>query len=137
VVRAEAGRPDQAIGTTDEHQLLGNHLVLDLGGSRSMLMAHLKPGSLRVRAGEPVRAGPPVAACGSSGNTSEPHLHLQVQNRADFNAPNLLTFPLLFRNVTRMRDGRAEFRPAADLRRNDHVITGEQPRNSPAVPASQ
>lgn len=60
--------------------LLGNHLVLDLGDGSYAALAHLRRGSLEVRAGDRVRSGQPVARCGNSGNSSEPHLHIQVMD---------------------------------------------------------
>ncbi len=44
-------------------------------------LAHLRRGSLRVGPGERVSAGDVVGECGNSGNTSEPHVHLQVMDR--------------------------------------------------------
>ena len=56
----------------------GNHVVLDLGGNRFATFAHMKPGSVLVRAGETVRKGQLLGEVGTSGNSSEPHLHFQV-----------------------------------------------------------
>ncbi|RAY13896.1 M23 family peptidase [Actinomadura craniellae] len=61
--------------------VLGNHLVLDLGDGVYAVLAHLRRGSLLVREGERVRAGQPLAQCGNSGNSSEPHLHFQLMDR--------------------------------------------------------
>jgi murein DD-endopeptidase MepM/ murein hydrolase activator NlpD len=60
----------------------GNHVVLDLGGGRYALYAHLEPGSLRVRVGERVRRGQPLARVGNSGNAYGPHLHFHVSDAA-------------------------------------------------------
>lgn len=62
--------------------LVGNHLVVDIGDGMYAVYAHLRRGSLRVRAGDRVRAGQPLAECGNSGNTSEPHLHFHLMDRA-------------------------------------------------------
>lgn len=56
----------------------GNHVIIDMGHGLYVFYAHLKRGSIRVRKGEHVRAGEVIAALGNSGNTSAPHLHLQV-----------------------------------------------------------
>jgi murein DD-endopeptidase MepM/ murein hydrolase activator NlpD len=61
-------------------RILGNHLVLDLGGGVYAALAHLRRGSVRVRPGDRVAAGQPLAECGNSGNSSEPHLHFQLMD---------------------------------------------------------
>jgi murein DD-endopeptidase MepM/ murein hydrolase activator NlpD len=66
---------------TGPGRILGNHVVLRLDGSgRYVLLAHLRRGSVRVQAGARVRAGERIAECGNSGNSSEPHLHIQVMD---------------------------------------------------------
>lgn len=70
--------PDPAtitIATVD-----GNHIVLDIGHGLYVLYAHLKKGSLRVARGDRVHTGQELARLGNTGNTSAPHLHLQVMN---------------------------------------------------------
>ena len=59
----------------------GNHVVLDLGNGEYALLAHLQRGSVRVEAGDRVRAGDVLGLTGNSGNSSEPHLHFHVQDR--------------------------------------------------------
>lgn len=68
----------------------GNHVILDCGGVFP-LYAHLRRGSLQVRAGQTVAAGQPLGAVGNSGSSLQPHLHFQVMS-----TPN--PFPL-FRNL--------------------------------------
>lgn len=62
----------------------GNFVVIKHAGGEFSFLAHLAPGSLRVEAGERVGRGQQVASCGNSGHSTEPHLHFQVQDRADF-----------------------------------------------------
>jgi Peptidase family M23 len=61
--------------------VLGNHVVLDVGGERYALVAHLQRGSAAVRPGQEVRRGELVGRCGNSGNSSEPHVHFQLMDR--------------------------------------------------------
>jgi murein DD-endopeptidase MepM/ murein hydrolase activator NlpD len=122
VVKAVNDRPDMAIGKSDLQQIVGNHLIIEIGPDRYVLLAHLKKGSVLVAEGERVRPGQRIAQCGNSGNTSEPHLHLQVQNRPSFYAGDLLTFPMVFRDATLIRQGRTWPPPAKELRRNDRVL---------------
>jgi hypothetical protein len=57
---------------------LGNFIAIDVGGGHFLVYCHLQPGSLRVRVGERVRAGQPIALVGNSGNSTQPHLHFMV-----------------------------------------------------------
>ena len=54
--------------------IVGNHIVIRRGEEYS-LYAHLKPGSVRVKAEDSVTRGQQIAAVGSSGSSTEPHLH--------------------------------------------------------------
>ncbi|HEY8548050.1 MAG TPA: M23 family metallopeptidase [Acidimicrobiales bacterium] len=77
--------------------ILGNHLVLRVddgadgaeasgdGAGTYVALAHLRQGSLRAGVGDRVRRGEVVAELGNSGNSSQPHIHLQVMDH-----PNLL-----------------------------------------------
>ncbi len=58
----------------------GNHIVLDLGGGKYALYAHLKPGSVKVKAGDTVKRGQVMGIVGNTGNTSAPHLHFHVMD---------------------------------------------------------
>jgi murein DD-endopeptidase len=56
----------------------GNHVVLDLGAGRYAFYEHLRPGSVRVSAGQRVRRGEVLGALGFSGDSTGPHLHFHV-----------------------------------------------------------
>ena len=82
VIEVVNNLPDNKPGLeTDIKNAAGNHVVLDLGSSEYLLLAHLQKGSVRVKAGDRVGAGDALGLCGNSGNTSEPHLHLHLQDR--------------------------------------------------------
>lgn len=64
-----------------EHPL-GNYLVISMEGSDVLvLMAHLQKDSLQVKKGDRVNTGQSIARVGNSGNTSQPHLHLQATKK--------------------------------------------------------
>ncbi|MDG1571068.1 peptidoglycan DD-metalloendopeptidase family protein [Robiginitalea sp. M366] len=84
VVLAIDGVPDNIPGETNPIHMTGNTLVLKTPAGEFILMAHLKEGSLKVRKGQAVRRGEVLAQCGNSGNSTEAHLHLQLQNTRDF-----------------------------------------------------
>jgi murein DD-endopeptidase MepM/ murein hydrolase activator NlpD len=88
--------------------LAGNHIILDLGdGGPYLVVAHLRCGTVAVRPGEAVVAGRPIGRCGNSGNSTQPHVHLQVMDHADpFAAAGV---PIVFQNYwVRHRDGTSE-----------------------------
>ena len=84
VVSATDGLPDSAPGVPDQIHKEGNVVIIDHGQGEWSMVAHLKQGSVRVRPGQRVKAGEEIARCGSSGNASEPHLHVQLMNAPDF-----------------------------------------------------
>ena len=102
VTEAVDGLPDLPVGGYTRHDMAGNHLVLDIGGGHDVLDGHLQQGSVRVRVGERVRRGQVIGQVGDSGNSGEPHLHLQVQNRPSFDVEDrsIHTFPILFVDAT-------------------------------------
>jgi murein DD-endopeptidase MepM/ murein hydrolase activator NlpD len=91
----------------------GNSIVLDLGAGRYALYAHLKPGSIKVRAGDTVKLGQTIALVGNSGNTLEPHLHFHVMNHASPLASNGLPYEIDSFTVTATSPGTAAFDAAA------------------------
>jgi hypothetical protein len=120
VVKVVNDRPDMTYGKMDHEQIVGNQVVLQVGPERFVLFAHLKQGSVLVHEGEHVACGAVLAQCGNSGNTSAPHLHLQVQNRADFTAPDLRTYPIVFRGAVVVRGSESREGPTVP-RRNDRI----------------
>jgi len=84
VVSATDGLPDSAPGARDPVHKEGNVIIIDHGQGEWSMLAHLKQGSVRVKPGQSVKAGEEIARCGSSGNATEPHLHVQLMNAPDF-----------------------------------------------------
>ena len=71
-------RENQAKLMKTDHGLMGNYVLIDHGDGVRSMYAHLQPGSVRVRTGDSVEAGASLGRLGSSGNSTEPHLHFQV-----------------------------------------------------------
>jgi hypothetical protein len=57
--------------------LAGNHILIATAGV-VVALCHLRQGSVVVASGDRVRVGETIAGCGNSGNSTEPHLHLQA-----------------------------------------------------------
>ncbi len=62
----------------------GNYIVIKHTEDEYSVLAHLKQGSIVVKEGEFIKRLQKIAQCGNSGNTSEPHLHFQVQDGKSF-----------------------------------------------------
>jgi murein DD-endopeptidase MepM/ murein hydrolase activator NlpD len=75
-------RPDAPIGEPDPAHAPGNHVVIEADGVR-IVLAHLQPGSVAVRTGDPVEEGALLGLVGNSGNSTEPHLHLHAETTGD------------------------------------------------------
>lgn len=103
---------------TGPGRVVGNHVVLDLGDGVYALLAHLRRRSALVKRGDLVRAGQALAACGNSGNSSEPHLHFQLMDRPGtlLGAGVPFTFP-------------------GGVPANGQVLAADPAASQPAVPA--
>lgn len=62
---------------------VGNYVMIDHDDGEYSLYAHLQPGSIKVKVGNLVKTGDVLGNLGSSGNSSEPHLHFQVCDKPD------------------------------------------------------
>ena len=62
--------------------IAGNHVILSVAGGY-VVLAHLRAGSVGVRVGEQVTVGQQVGECGNSGNSTQPHLHIQAMDGLD------------------------------------------------------
>jgi murein DD-endopeptidase len=56
----------------------GNYISIRISSDQYVFYEHLKPGSIRVKAGQKVKKGQIIAALGFTGQTTGPHLHLHV-----------------------------------------------------------
>ena len=80
IVEVITGVKDYIPGELNPKQLTGNTVVLKTANAEFLLFAHFKEKSIQVKVGQQVKAGDLLGLCGNSGNSSEPHLHLSLQN---------------------------------------------------------
>ncbi len=76
------GVADNPVAGMNARENWGNTVVIAHGSNLYSVYAHLKPGSIAVKPGDPVRAGAEVGRCGNSGRSMVPHLHFHVQRGA-------------------------------------------------------
>lgn len=71
-------------GALDTAHAAGNHVYIDCQDEKvQVLLAHMKKGSITVKAGESINVGDPIGQIGNSGNTTEPHLHIHARVGGD------------------------------------------------------
>jgi len=75
VIHTRDGLPD---GVVDVSEVAGNHVVID-NGHEHVLLAHMRSGTVAVSTGDQVNAGDHIGEVGNSGNSGEPHLHLEAK----------------------------------------------------------
>ena len=84
VVAVRDGVPDISIRAPDAPSVAGhecgNRVALQLGNRWLVDYCHLAQGSLKVKVGDTVAAGQPLAHVGLSGDTEFPHLHFSVRH---------------------------------------------------------
>ena len=86
IIVAIDGLPDMQVPQVDRAHLAGNHVILRCADA-DILLGHFRKGSVRVRVGQTLATGDAIAQVGNSGNTSEPHLHINAQLPGTVTAP--------------------------------------------------
>ncbi|WP_243228414.1 M23 family metallopeptidase [Microbacterium sp. CIAB417] len=80
--------------------LAGNHVMIAAAGG-VIALCHLQRGSVAVRVGDRVAVGDRIGCCGNSGNSTEPHLHLQAMDGPDPLRARAVPFTLAGRPLPR------------------------------------
>ncbi len=77
--------------------IAGNYLTIAMDNSGAFVtLVHLRAGSIRVAVGDKVTTGQQIAECGNSGNSTQPHVHVQVMDNPDVSIAQGL--PMAFRS---------------------------------------
>lgn len=106
--RARAGWPS----------LAGNHVIIARPDGLYVALAHLRSGSVRVHAGRRVSTGDHLGTCGNSGNSTQPHVHVQAMDAPD--PATARGVPIEFRDFREWGPGTS--RPHV----RDHGVPGER-----------
>lgn len=102
-------------------------MVIQHAETEFSTLCHLMSQSITVQVGQRVRRGNVIARCGNLGNTSEPHLHFQVQNTKGFYAS--IGLPLRFAPIRKSlmpMYEKIDPRPMPDYENlnDEHIATG-------------
>lgn len=97
----------------------GNFIVLKHAQGEYTFLAHFQPGSLQVKKGNTVKQGQLLGRCGNSGHSTEPHLHIHLQDHPNFYLG--MGLPLPFEQMV----AQAEGQPDESARTEGFVREGE------------
>jgi len=81
--------PENEIGKVDLEHNWGNTIILRHADHLYSKLSHLRTGSFKVAAGDAVKKGQVLAACGNSGRSPVPHIHFQLQGTPYIGSPTL------------------------------------------------
>lgn len=104
---------DNPFGQVDPNNPIGNHVIIRTTEGAYLLLAHLKKDSILVTPGLKIQRGRLLGYSGNSGNSTQPHLHIQAMDKPDTFESKTKPLQILFQN------SRGEFR---SLRRNDRLL---------------
>lgn len=102
--------------------IAGNSVLIKHTDGEYCLLAHLKRGSVRVKAGQTVKQGQEIGRCGHSGNSTEPHLHFQFQDGKSFFFSSGL--PVKFTSFSRKDGEQKIFVEPEYISKNTFISTG-------------
>jgi len=100
------GVADNVPGRMNPLSAVGNMVMIRHANGEVSVFAHLKFGSTLVKVGDTVKKGQTIGLCGNSGNSSEAHLHYQLQE-TNFPEPEN-TFKVFFEKITVKQGGKTE-----------------------------
>ncbi|MEP7038364.1 MAG: peptidoglycan DD-metalloendopeptidase family protein [Acidobacteriota bacterium] len=114
------GVHDNKPGEMNRMYVPGNLVIIKHADGEYSLFAHFKQNSIRVKVGDKVNKAQTIGLCGNSGNSSEPHLHFQMQNTPFFeDEASMKTF---FEKMPVRRDGKTEIKNDYSPVKGDIVI---------------
>ena len=86
----EAGESDRSVG-------VGNMVVIDHQNGEYSVISHFMYQSIVVKLGDQVKQGDLLGLCGNTGNTSQPHIHFNLQD--DVRGYRAKALPAQFRKI--------------------------------------
>jgi len=100
------GIHDNLPGEMNRMFVPGNTVIIKHADGEYSLFAHFKQNSIRVKVGDKAAKGQTLGLCGNSGNSSEVHLHFQVQNTPFFS--DEASIKVFFEKITVKASGQTQ-----------------------------
>ncbi len=83
VVQVIDGVDDNQPGYLNGYWVPGNTVIIENSKKLYSVLSHFKQNSVKTKVGQKIKAGDLLGLCGNSGNSSEPHLHFHLQDKAN------------------------------------------------------
>jgi len=80
IIQVINGAIDVNIGERDRSVGVGNAVIIDHQNGEYSLLCHFKHDSIKVKVGDKVKQGEVLGLCGNTGNTTQPHIHFNLQD---------------------------------------------------------
>jgi murein DD-endopeptidase MepM/ murein hydrolase activator NlpD len=106
VVEAIDGIRENSPGMRNPYVQIGNAIIIQHSNREYSVLAYLKQGSVRVKAGDKVTRGQVIAQCGGSGSATEPVIHYHLQDTPYLQSARGLKF--YFDRAFITKDGKKE-----------------------------
>lgn len=87
----EPGDSDRSVG-------VGNMVIIDHKNGEYSLLCHFQHNSIVIKVGDKVKQGQKLGLCGNTGNTSQPHIHYNLQD--DLRGYKAKALPAQFMKIT-------------------------------------
>ena len=100
------GVQDNVPGEMNRIFVPGNLVIVKHAEGEYSLFAHFKQNSIRVKVGDKMSKGQTIGLCGNSGNSSQAHLHYQLQDAPFF--ADEASMKVFFEKLNIKREGKAE-----------------------------
>lgn len=114
-------RPQKHNGRLDIRPNAGNHVMIQTDEGFIVLLAHFKCGSTLVKEGQRVEVGEQVGSVGNSGNTTAPHLHINLFDQMD-DPYTAKVLPFVFKRYEALNKNNAWERGTLSLPASGSVI---------------
>lgn len=80
IVQVVDGSIDIPPGERDRSVGVGNTIIIDHKNGEYSLLCHFKHNSIKIKVGDNVKQEDVIGLCGNTGNTSQPHVHFNLQD---------------------------------------------------------
>lgn len=109
IIQVIDGSIDVHLGERDRSVGVGNTIIIDHQNGEYSLLCHFKYNSIRVKVGEKVKQGDVLGLCGNTGNTTQPHIHFNLQDGPLIHKANAL--PAQFNKILVNKEEKNNYEP--------------------------